>query len=75
MITVSSREASGAGASGAGESEIAIGLAAYSSEEVDAIRGAKSDAIESILGYRRRPSIIHRDDLVLLGAPSKPDIE
>ena len=75
VITVSSRGASGAGASGAGESEIAIGLAAYSSEEVDAIRGAKSDAIESILGYRRRPSIIHRDDLVLLGAPSKPDIE
>lgn len=46
--------------------EIARGLSAYAADDVGRIAGAKSADIESILGYRRRDEIIHRDDLVLL---------
>jgi glutamate 5-kinase len=46
--------------------EIARGLAAYGASEARAIRGRRSDAIESILGYAGRPALIHRNDLVLV---------
>lgn len=45
--------------------ELGRGLAAYSSDEAAAIRGCKSDQIETILGYRGRSILVHRDDLVL----------
>ncbi len=41
------------------------GLSAYSSDEVKKIAGCRSEEIEKILGYRRRPAVIERDDLVL----------
>lgn len=41
------------------------GVAGYSSDEIEQIKGQKSDAIELTLGYSRRPAVIHRDDLVL----------
>ncbi len=47
--------------------EIGRGLAAYSSEEAAAISGCRSEQIESILGYRGRSVMVHRDDLVLFG--------
>ena len=45
---------------------IALGLTSYSSQEIEQIKGAQSESIESILGYRYRDEVIHRDDLVLL---------
>jgi glutamate 5-kinase len=46
--------------------EIARGLAAYSSQEAQLIRGRKSGELEGLLGYRGRDELIHRDDLVLI---------
>lgn len=48
--------------------EVARGLAAYDSEEAAQLAGKPSAAIEGILGFKGRPAIIHRDDLVLTGA-------
>jgi glutamate 5-kinase len=45
--------------------EIARGLSAYSAADAERIRGHKSREIETILGYRGRDEMIHRDDLVL----------
>lgn len=50
-----------------GGAELGRGLAAYSSEEAAAIRGRQSEQIESILGYRGRAVMVHRDDLVWFG--------
>lgn len=44
---------------------LAQGLCAFSSIEIAAIAGKKSDEIEAILGYRRRPAVIEKNDLVL----------
>ncbi len=48
-------------------SEIARGICAYSDGDAARIMGRKSADIESILGYRGRDEMIHRDDLVWLG--------
>ncbi|MCW8836725.1 MAG: glutamate 5-kinase [Rhodospirillales bacterium] len=45
--------------------EVARGISAYSSDEARKIMGRKSSDIETILGYRRKDELIHRDDLVL----------
>lgn len=45
---------------------LAKGIAGYSAEETRKIRGQKSTAVEGILGYAHRDTLIHRDDLVLL---------
>jgi glutamate 5-kinase len=45
--------------------ELAKGLVAYSASDAIMIKGHKSREIESILGYRGRDELIHRDDLVL----------
>jgi len=44
---------------------VARGLSAYSSDDARAIMGRKSADIESVLGFRGRDEIIHRDDLVM----------
>jgi glutamate 5-kinase len=41
------------------------GLAAYSSRDSQPLIGHKSSEIETLLGYRGRDEMIHRDDLVL----------
>jgi len=46
--------------------EIARGLTAYSSRDIDLIRGHKTGEIEGLLGFRGRDEILHRDDMVLL---------
>ena len=45
--------------------EAGRGLSAYASGDIRRIAGHKSAEIPSILGYRGRHEIIHRDDLVL----------
>ncbi len=45
--------------------KIGCGLSAYSAEDACLIMGHKSGEIESLLGYRGRDEMIHRDDLVL----------
>ena len=47
--------------------EIARGLIAYDAEDARRILGRRSAEIESLLGYRGRDEMIHRDDLVWLG--------
>ena len=56
---------------GAGGDALAQGLSAFNAIEIAAIAGRKSDEIEAILGYRRRPAIIEKNDLVLI----RPDHE
>jgi glutamate 5-kinase len=46
---------------------IGRGLSAYAADDARAIMGRKSADIESVLGYRGRDEIIHRDDLVMEG--------
>jgi glutamate 5-kinase len=46
--------------------EIARGLASYSSEDVEKIRGKRSSDIAAVLGYKYLDEVIHRDDLVVL---------
>lgn len=47
-------------------SEVGRGLIGYSSDEARAIAGKQSESIASVLGYRGRDEMIHRDDLVLI---------
>src|SRR5215467_10522608 len=47
--------------------EVARGIIAYSDVDSARIMGRKSSEIESILGFRGRDELIHRDDLVILG--------
>lgn len=44
---------------------LAKGIIAYDSEDARQIMGKQSADIESILGYKRRDVLIHRDDMVL----------
>jgi glutamate 5-kinase len=41
------------------------GLSAYYAHELRQIAGKRSSEIESILGYRRRPAVIEKNDLAL----------
>jgi glutamate 5-kinase len=45
--------------------ELGRGLSAYSSSDARVIAGHKSGEIETLLGYRGRDEMIHRDDLVV----------
>lgn len=44
---------------------LARGLTNYSSEEIDLIKGRRSDEIEQVLGYKYYEEVIHRDNLVV----------
>ncbi|MEN8245853.1 MAG: glutamate 5-kinase [Thermodesulfobacteriota bacterium] len=44
--------------------DIAVGLVNYSSDDLLQIKGAKTSAIEAILGYKHDDEVIHRDNLV-----------
>ena len=46
--------------------EFARGLVNYSAQELERIKGLKSDQIEKLLGYKYSDEVIHRDDLVVL---------
>ncbi|OUR65567.1 glutamate 5-kinase [Methylophaga sp. 42_25_T18] len=45
--------------------EVARGLANYSANEANKIKGNPSTAIEALLGYVDEPELIHRDNLVV----------
>jgi len=45
---------------------VAAGISNYASEELDRIRGLRSDRIAETLGYAYGDEVIHRDNLVLL---------
>jgi glutamate 5-kinase len=47
--------------------EVARGLAAYSSEDVQRLAGKPTNQITRVLGYSNGDEVIHRDDLVLVG--------
>ncbi len=44
---------------------IGQGLSAYDAVDIKKVMGLSSDAAEQALGYRRRPAVIERNDLVL----------
>jgi glutamate 5-kinase len=46
--------------------EVARGICAYSDTDAARIIGRRSADIESVLGFRGRDEIVHRDDLVLI---------
>ena len=46
--------------------EIARGMIAYSDVDAQRIQGKRSTEIATLLGFRGRDEMIHRDDLVLL---------
>jgi glutamate 5-kinase len=48
--------------------ELARGLIAYDTEDATRLIGRRTVEIESILGYRGRDEMIHRDDLALTGS-------
>lgn len=48
--------------------EFARGMASYSARELETIKGLRSAEIEKALGYRYGDEVVHRDDLVVLGA-------
>jgi len=51
---------------GPDSAEIARGISAYSDTDTARIMGRRSAEIESLLGFRGRDEIVHRDDLVLM---------
>jgi glutamate 5-kinase len=44
---------------------LAKGVTAYSARDIARIAGQRSEAAEALLGWRGRPAVVHRDDLVL----------
>ena len=44
---------------------IATGISNYSSEEINLIKGVKSENIEEILGYKYDDAVIHIDNVVI----------
>ena len=46
--------------------KIGVGLAGYSSNDANKIKGHKSNEIAKILNYSFREEIVHKDDLVLI---------
>jgi glutamate 5-kinase len=51
--------------------ELARGLAAYSSRDIERIKGQSTKQIPQTLGYSNGDEVIHRDDLVLIDANGK----
>ena len=46
--------------------DCARGITSFTSDEINKIKGLKSNQIENILGYSSKSEIIHRDDMVQL---------
>ena len=44
---------------------IGFGVSAYSARDIARIAGKQSEEVEALLGWRGRPAVIHRNDLVL----------
>jgi glutamate 5-kinase len=52
--------------------EVARGLTQYRSSDLLLIKGLRSNQINETLGYDYGPEVVHRDDMVVLGANSAP---
>ena len=52
--------------------EFARGICAYSDSDATRILGRRSGEIESLLGFRGRDEMIHRDDLAILPSHARP---
>ncbi len=50
---------------------IGKGLSAYHSDEIIRVAGRRSDDIEKLLGYKRRPAVIEKNDLALHEKPER----
>ena len=46
--------------------KLACGIANYSSQDIDTIKGVRSDRIQGILGYHYGQEVVHRNNMVLL---------
>ena len=46
--------------------DYARGITSFTSNEINKVKGLKSDQLENILGYSTKSEIIHRDDMVKL---------
>jgi len=46
--------------------ELARGLINFSRDELDKIKGLKTDRISEVLGYKASPEVLHRDNMVIL---------
>jgi glutamate 5-kinase len=46
--------------------ELARGIARYAGEELEQVRGCRSDEIAARLGYDYGPAAVHRNDMILL---------
>jgi len=55
--------------------EFGRGLANYSRDEVEKIKGLKSDEIAGVLGAKPYDEVVHRDNLVILEAPPAAGLE
>jgi glutamate 5-kinase len=51
--------------------EVARGLSRYDAAEAEKIMGLRSDAIEGVLGYTEGATLIHADDLALVGKTTR----
>ncbi len=49
---------------------VACGIAGYNSQDIQKIQGLRSDLIAPTLGYHYGDEVVHRDNLVILAAPS-----
>jgi glutamate 5-kinase len=58
--------------SGPDGTALARGLSAYAAADARRIAGHRSEEIETVLGWRGRDEMIHRDDLVLLQSVHEP---
>jgi len=56
-------------------SEFARGICAYSDGDAARILGRRSSEIESLLGFRGRDEMIHRDDLAILRTHASPPVD
>lgn len=50
---------------------LAVGVASYSSAEIQSLLGVKSSQIESVLGYSYGPEVVHRDNMTFLHKSEK----
>lgn len=46
---------------------VARGIANYSSQEIEMIKGLHSKKIESVIGYKYSDDVVHRNNMVLMG--------
>jgi glutamate 5-kinase len=59
---------------GPGDCILGVGLANYSSQEIEQIKGLRSDMIPARLGHKALSEVIHRDNLVVFGLEEEESV-